>query len=269
MDGERLRRIRNWQSDEWYAALIIRPACIVVMLAIADWTWLSPNMLTTLSLLLKGGAGVLILVDERWAWITAAIVLQLGLLVDNLDGTLARYRGKCSLFGSFYDKVGDALLWFGIVLAVGWRAMARTGDPKLLALAAFSGYALLMCGYMKWLVEAERERGKWWTARDNPSAAVADPVLSDRQAPPTRTRAQWFRWFLRSWAQIYRFEEVDLFFWVGLALILNRPRELCWVLGVTQSIVFGTMIIRRGRQIAALDRARRGPAEARRRRTGS
>ena len=60
MDQDRLRRIRNFQSTDWYPALFIRPLSILVMLVIADWRFLTPNRLTTIANLGKLGACALI-----------------------------------------------------------------------------------------------------------------------------------------------------------------------------------------------------------------
>src|SRR4051812_33735710 len=126
MNRERLKRIRNFQSQDWYPAIVIRPITILVMLVIADWQFLTPNRLTTVANLVKLVALYLILQPDHW--ILAVIMLQLGILFDHLDGTLARYRGTFTKFGSFYDKVSDILTWNALVLATGWQAERMTGE---------------------------------------------------------------------------------------------------------------------------------------------
>jgi len=88
LNSERLRRIRNYQSKDWYAAIVMRPICILVMLIVADWKWLTPNVLTTLAIISKIVAAVLIAVDFDSYVIPAVVLLQLGLLFDHLDGTI-------------------------------------------------------------------------------------------------------------------------------------------------------------------------------------
>ena len=56
MDRDRLTRLRNYQSGEFYAALVIRPLTIAVLYPIADWRWLTPNRCTTIGNLAKLGA---------------------------------------------------------------------------------------------------------------------------------------------------------------------------------------------------------------------
>ncbi len=246
MNHERLRRIRNWQSHEWYAALVIRPLAILVMLVIADWRWVTPNRLTTVSILCKLLSAAAILAG--WAW-SAALLLQLGVLFDHLDGTMARYRGAGSAFGNFYDKVGDAITWFVILLAAGWTLAARDGSALPVVLAATGAYAVLTLGYMKWVAEASRPR----PPSPRPAASTA---------PPERTGAEWLRWFLGKLAQLPRFEEVDLFFWLGLALVVDRVLWFLWVCAVTQVIGVVVMAVRRGRELARADAARAAPAGA-------
>src|SRR5512134_1839915 len=110
MNRERLQRIRNFQSEDWYPALVIRPLTIGIMLVIADWKFLTPNRVTTIANIFKLGAAWAIL--DRSLWIWAAVLLQLGLIFDHLDGTIARYRRAFTKLGSFYDKVSDMVTWW-------------------------------------------------------------------------------------------------------------------------------------------------------------
>jgi 4-hydroxybenzoate polyprenyltransferase len=55
--------------------------------------------------------------------------------------------------------------------------------------------------------------------------------------------------------QFYRFEEVDLFFWVGLALALDRLPELCWLLFISQTLGMLGMLVIRAREVVEIDRA--------------
>ena len=266
MDQERLRRIRNFQSTDWYPAIVIRPLSIAIMLVIADWKFLTPNRLTTIANLAKLGACALIVFcpvpGDLGATVWAVILLQLGIVFDHLDGTMARYRRTFTRLGSFYDKVSDLVTWFLIMLAIGWAAFRQTGEAHLLLLAIGSSFALDVMGYMKWLAAAETERLRWFEAR-------ADPAVIDKRTapikvapPPVRTRAEWLRWFARSWLQIARFEEMDLFFWVALGLLFDRLEWLIWLLFVTQTTILLSMVYRRTRDIIRADRRLRDLGDA-------
>lgn len=232
--AERLRRVRNWQSSEFYAALVVRPIAIVVMLVIADWRWVTPNRLTLVATLCKVAAvwGIL---DHHW--IAAAVLLQLGLLFDHLDGTIARYRGTGSSFGSFFDKVSDLYTWLAITTAVGWVAYEETGRVELLMLSSLSALGQYATGYMKWLTVTEELRLKWRRAKTDPVAAVERETRPPPPSyPPERTGADWARFILSRLSRVVLFEEVDLFLWVGLALVFDRLEWVIWALAVSQGL---------------------------------
>lgn len=242
MNRERLRRIRNWQSHEWYAALVVRPIAIGVMLVIADWPWVTPNRLTTLANVAKLAAAAAIFTGEaRWLW-PAALLLQLGLLLDHLDGTFARYRKSFSDFGSYYDKTSDAFTWFLILMAAGWVETRAGGGALALVLAAAGAHGHLLLGYMKWVQQSHMPRA---------SGPPAD------HTPPERTPAEWVRWFFARLAQIPRFEEVDQFFWLGLALVTGKVMWFLWAAAVTQCAGAIIMFVVRGRTLMQQDRARK------------
>ena len=261
MDRARLQRIRNFQSADWYPALVIRPLSILVMLVIADWRFLTPNRLTTIANLAKLGGCALIVFGpvpgDIGVTIWAVVLLQLGILFDHLDGTMARYRRAFTKLGSFYDKVSDLVTWFLVMLAVGWAAYRQTGEAHLLVLAIGSSFALDVMGYMKWLATAESERLRWLEARADPQVIEKRTAPIVVSSPPERTRADWIRWFARAWLQIARFEEMDLFFWVALGLLTGRLEWLIWLLFATQTFILGSMIVRRTREIIQVDRRMR------------
>jgi phosphatidylglycerophosphate synthase len=251
MDRERLRRIRNWQSSEFYARLVMRPLSILVMLVVADWKWLTPNLVTTLANVAKIAGAVLIVIDHHEHVIAAAILLQVGLLLDHLDGTIARYRRCGTTFGAFYDKVSDAVTWLAITGAIGWAAYRDHGDVLMPIAALGSAYALLVLGYMKWIVAA--------------ASAVARrqaPMPQVIHEPPVRTPKQWATWFASSLARAFLFEEVDLYFWIGLGLVLNRLDLTVWLLAISQLVQLLVMLSKRALEARALDATHRAQAAA-------
>jgi phosphatidylglycerophosphate synthase len=258
MDRERLRRIRNWQSQDWYPAVFLRPLSILLMLVIADWKLVTPNRLTTLANLSKIAGTLLLLpsVEARVAaavgWsptasiIAAVVLLHLGAIFDHLDGTLARYRRTFTIFGSFYDKASDIVTWTAMSMALGWRAYVHTGDVLHLVLIHASAFALAIRGYLKWAANGEAEKLRWLRAKADPAAAVERATRPfTPSVPPERTAAQWVTWYLKSWLRIVQFEEMDLFFWVSLGLLLGRLDLLAWMLFVTQVAGMSAMFVYR------------------------
>jgi phosphatidylglycerophosphate synthase len=258
VNRDRLTRIRNWQSSEFYARLVMRPLTILVMLVVADWRWLTPNLVTTLGNLAKLAGAALILVDHREHAVAAALAIQLGVLLDHLDGTIARYRDCGTMMGAFYDKVSDAVTWLAITGAIGWASYLDTGDARLPLAAVAGAYALLVLGYMKWIVVAEQKKADWLEVmrmRDRARRArlaeiEAAPVS---HVPPSRTARQWALWLGSSVARLFKFEEVDLFFWIGLGLVLGELSLLCLLLVVSQIVQLVIMLVKRALQARALD----------------
>jgi phosphatidylglycerophosphate synthase len=253
MNHERLQRIRNFQSEDWYPALVIRPITIGLMLIVADWRFLTPNRVTTVATLAKL-AGTYYLFDPD-RWVLAAVLLQIGLVLDNVDGTIARYRRTFTRLGSFYDKVSDFITWSLIVMVCGWEQTKLSGDPKWLVLAAAAITALNCRSYMKWLAHAETERIRWLEAREDPVAAVAKrtaPITID--PPPTRTTRDWALWFAKKVGAVFVFEEADLWFWLGLGLVIKRLDLVLWLFAITQVAGMAAMVIVRAVLMNRADR---------------
>ena len=258
MDQERLKRIRNIQSTDWYAAVLLRPLSVAIMLVVADWRWLTPNRVTSAANAFKLAGAALVFWSYDEHVVLAVVLLQVGVLLDHLDGTLARYRGTGSVLGSFYDKVSDAMSWFVIVAAIAWVAYDRTGNGALLIVATAAAYALLVRGYMKWVIASEQARLDWLKARNDPAAAVARHLAPPKPSePPQRSLQDWVAWIGRALLNVYQFDEIDMFFWVGLFLVLDEPVLLVWLLGITQGIGLLVMTLRRLRDAHRVDVRRR------------
>ena len=254
--AERLRRVRNWQSSEFYAALVIRPIAILVMLVIADWRFVTPNRLTAAANVAKLAAAYGILSDH---FIWAAVLLQAGLLFDHLDGTLARYRGASTSLGGYFDKVSDVYTWVAITLALSWVVYQRTGSAALLLMGSMSSVSMVTIGYVKWVFVHEEDRRRWRRAVADPAAAVArENAAPASMSPPDRTPAQWLKFIGARLLKVVAFEEVDLFFWVGLFLVLDRLTPLIWLLAISQGIQVVAMTAWRAIQLARIDRERAG-----------
>jgi phosphatidylglycerophosphate synthase len=111
-------------------------------------TWVTPNHLTTLRLLL-GVAAAAAFVPGTYVWSNlAALLLVLSNFADHTDGELARMSGKTSRLGHIYDLASDAAVTILLFLAIGVGVAAKTGvalqfPPALLGAAAGSAIALI------------------------------------------------------------------------------------------------------------------------------
>lgn len=252
MNRERLQRIRNFQSQDWYPALVIRPLTIGIMLIIADWQFLTPNRLTTIATLVKLAGAYLIL--DRDHWIAAVVLLQLGIIFDHLDGTMARYRRTFTKLGSYYDKVSDILTWCIIVMVLGWQAYLQSGKAMYIMFAAASVIALNIRGYMKWLCQAETERIRWFEAKNDPSLVDKRTAPIVIKPPPERTAKDWGIWFGKRVLMIFAFEEMDLWFWLGLGMLIDRIDLVLWLMMLTQVPLMLVMVFVRAVWMARADR---------------
>ena len=119
-------------------------------------TWVTPNHLTTLRLLI-GLAGSLCLAHGEFAWANAgAFLIVLSNFVDHTDGELARIGGKSSRIGHFYDLACDALvtimLFVGMGIGVG---TAHVGGLNVApgVLGAVAGVAIALIFFLRMRIE--------------------------------------------------------------------------------------------------------------------
>lgn len=106
-------------------------------------TGVSPNMLTSLGLVLTAAASALVALQQ---FRLAGLVLILGGLMDVLDGSVARATERSTPFGGFYDSVSDRIS-DGLIL--GGIAWAVRDQPRLLLLALVAMIAAFMTSYVR------------------------------------------------------------------------------------------------------------------------
>ena len=251
MDRERLEKIRNFQSEDFYPALFMRPLTILVMLVIADWKFLTPNRLTTIANLVKLVAAWAIF-DERI--VLSVVLLNLGILFDHLDGTVARYRRTFTKLGSFYDKASDMVTWWPIVLAMGWVVYRHTGQAWYIVLVTSSATAMNVRAYMKWLAQAETERLRWFEALEDPGQIAKRTAPIVVKPPPKRTRAEWVKWFFSRMSHIIWFEEMDLWMWLSIGLLIGHLDWVIWLFFTTQVAACLALLVVRHLEMARLDK---------------
>ena len=108
---------------------------------IARWAarrGLTPNQVTTVSMLIGALAAAAFATGERWGLVAGAVLLQISFTTDCVDGQLARYTRQFSKLGAWLDSVFDRtkeyLAFAGLAIGA-----AHAGDPVwLLACAAIT-----------------------------------------------------------------------------------------------------------------------------------
>lgn len=80
---------------------------------------LSPNLITTLSLIFSILAFAALAFDEGWAWFS--VFWGMAVLLDFCDGTVARMTNKLSKQAFRYDHMSDLFKIFLLFLGAGFR----------------------------------------------------------------------------------------------------------------------------------------------------
>ncbi len=224
--AERLYRLRNYQSKDFWAMLFARPLTILFLLPIIELKWVTPNRVTIASVVSKmAGAACLAFAPSYWGGVAGALLMNLGLVLDNMDGTIARYRGCGTSIGFFFDKASDMVGHLALFLAFGWRAHQADGSLLcvLVPMLAFAAFAI--SGYCKWIAEKiifdiELLKSKREHNLENLIDERTDYCPVER--PPQRTPLSWLKWLGQAFASILKFNEVDIFFWALVAALAGR-----------------------------------------------
>jgi len=122
-------------------------------------TWVTPNHLTTLRLLVGVAAAAAFLPGGNdWANLAACLAV-LSNFLDHTDGELARISGKQSRFGHWYDLASDALVTVLLFFAmgIGVSMHGRFAMPFGLSAAALGGVAgcsIALIFYLRLQIEA-------------------------------------------------------------------------------------------------------------------
>ena len=107
-ESERFARLRQKQETTFVPIFLHRPLAILFLLPTADWSFLTPNRLTTISVLMRFVAAYLLLPEQFYGpapstsvLVWAIVLWHLGCVLDAADGTLARYRGAGTALGRY------------------------------------------------------------------------------------------------------------------------------------------------------------------------
>ena len=134
----------------------------------AGW---SPNVITSLSILIGLLSAVLFAQGAYVAGVIGALLFQVSAIVDCCDGDVARLTFQESRFGERLDLIGDNVVHMAIFGALGWAGYAHGGGSLLLTLGLF---AMIGNGFSLWVVMRMKERDarQGWTS----------PVQAERSA---------------------------------------------------------------------------------------
>lgn len=190
--GDGLRAARD---PAFWGLVVARPAARALLFPLAEQRWLTPNLVTSISVVCCFAAAALIATGT--ATVLAIVLVFLRSVLDSMDGQLARYRAAGSQLGSFVDKVSDQFCWAALYAALAVRAFVATDSRAMLLLPLATGMWFALSSTALWLARA--------LAPSAPSSGGASP-------------APW----ARSLWRIVLFEEPDFYLWISLAVITAR-----------------------------------------------
>ena len=135
------------KKDGWWASLFSAPSANILLCYVADIKSITPNIVTTGSLIVCIIAALFISQGPAPYLIIGAILLQLAFILDCLDGQLARYREQGSNFGAWYDRVTDRVKDFLIYFSIAWGHYAIYDDWKIWPLGMTSLFFVYLFDY--------------------------------------------------------------------------------------------------------------------------
>lgn len=237
------------KDDEWWSSFVTSPLAVLANWLVVDLKWLSPNLITLLSLLVAALSSVLIVLGGQTNFYIAAALINLSHVLDCMDGQMAKYRGTSSRFGNYFDKVTDQIqifIWFG---AISYASYVQTQDvtPIFLAFIGVAFYSLRV--YVKYVtIFIEVEHNSDYLSKSSTTAASIR-----KKAPRRAGLGNGFRnnliWFLKEQRKFFLFNEAVFVFMLSAALVFDVMSSMLWVFAITQ-IYFGVVRSwQRGRQI--------------------
>jgi len=104
-------------------------------------TFLHPNVVTALSLLLGAASGLVFGFSEPSMQHLAALLFILAVFVDHMDGELARMSGKTSQLGYFLDYIVGCTNYTILFCSLGVAMFRWTGSDEALLVGLAAGLA--------------------------------------------------------------------------------------------------------------------------------
>jgi len=205
--------------EEWWSRVFATPMANLFLSGVADWAFITPNRLTTLSFILAILTAALILSGPSENLFIAGVILQFSYIIDCMDGQLARYRQTVSSTGAFLDKLSDYIKFPIILLGLTIDAHRQYGlsiIPVLLGL--LSVFSIGYLSYLKSLSLKELSIPPW-------------KVLSGKGFVPRNLR-------------FFLFEEAQWYLIVSLCLFLSSSMAALIIIALTQGILAVVQTIR-------------------------
>jgi phosphatidylglycerophosphate synthase len=120
--------------DSWWGRFFLDPFSIRLTWLIVNFTRLTPNVVTLLTIPFSVASAVLFYLGQPRYLIFGALLYEFGFLLDTVDGKLARLLGKSSRLGAFLDIYLDTINVFINLTALVVGQYLRYGEAKFLVI---------------------------------------------------------------------------------------------------------------------------------------
>ncbi|KUL35926.1 CDP-alcohol phosphatidyltransferase family protein [Actinoplanes awajinensis] len=118
--------------DAWWTVLLVDPLASRLVLLVAPYRWITPNVLTLIATIIGAGSMVSFAQgDQQWL-IVGAVLFHLSFVVDCMDGKIARLNGTGTVFGQWLDFVLDRVRVFFCAITLFGGQYAQHHDVKYL-----------------------------------------------------------------------------------------------------------------------------------------
>ena len=227
---KRYQLLKSRDAKDWWTATFGDPVSWIILALIADWKFITPNLLTALTFISKIIASCLIAFGDRSMMIYGAIFLQLGVIFDHMDGNLARYRGDITLKGGFLDRILDGISILIIFSALSWHVYIDGGSAYYLVMgpAAASFYLIICYIYWSYAFYEMKILGNSKIVHPGAKSLINNNIST-------------FNYIKTGQKKIFNFNHIDYYFWISFAIILNFTKWMLWFLFI---IIGGKMIKR-------------------------
>ena len=156
---------------------------------------LTPNILTTASLLAALAALPYFARFSPGSLLTGALFVELYYVLDAVDGQWARFKNQRSLTGAFFDVLINYAIQPPILFALAWGVYLASGDAEFLLLGFLAAFSTL------WLLLIWNIRAAVLLAHlGSLNRAPAKPVKGAQKTSASKTSPiKWlFGWFHKS-----------------------------------------------------------------------
>ena len=242
MYWKRYQLLKSRKAKDWWTATFGDPVSWIILAAIADWKFITPNLLTFLTFLTKVIASIFIAFGDKGIAIYGAILLQIGVLFDHMDGNLARYRGISTLKGGFMDRILDGTSVLVIFSALSWNVYQEGYAAYFLLMGPSTASFYLIICYIYWSYAFDEYKLLGQSKKVHPGAEN----LENKKISTLNN-------ILRGQTKIFKFNHIDYYFWISLSIFIDRVTWVMWLLFIVVGYRMISRFKMRMKHLAKLD----------------